>query len=139
MGDIIRHMVWFFIIASVVAYATFLVAGSVVNAQAASIASPVAIRDELGPGSHHLSGMVMVPASCYQLSVRTDVLSATSYNFTFKTWRDPAVDCSADEVPRQFHAILFAPAAGVDFFATLDGANLPIEVIPVLPAPAPRS
>jgi hypothetical protein len=76
--------------------------------------------------------MVMVPSSCYQLSVHTDALSSVAYNLTFKTWQDPAVDCSADEVPRQFHEILFAPAAGVDFFATLDGADLPIAVIPVV-------
>ena len=128
-------MVWFSVIASVTAYATFLVAGSFVNAQAASVAAAIVVRDELSPGSHHISGMVMVPSPCYQLSVHTDALSSTSYNLTFRTWKDSAVECPPDEVPRQFHEALFAPAAGVDFFATLDGASIPILVLPVVPDP----
>ncbi len=124
-------MLWFFAVACVVSYAIFLLAGSFLKAQAAS-SSSVVIRDEVEPNTHNLSGMVMVPASCYQLSVRVDRLSTDTYNLTFNTWQDPAVACSTDEVPRQFHAGLSAPAAGVNFFATLDGASFPIVVLPVV-------
>ncbi len=137
MGDVIRRMVWFFVVASFVAYATFLVAGSIVNAQTSGIVEPSIIRDELGPGVHRLIGMVMVPSSCDQLSVHTDKIAAFAFNLSFSTWRDPVVACSKEEVPRPFHAVLFAPAAGVDFVATLDGKNLPIEVIPVVPDSKP--
>jgi len=133
MGDVIRRMAWFIVVAIIVSYATYLAIGSTINAQAASIAGPVAIRDVLGPGAHHLSGMVMVPSSCYQLSEQTQTLSSAAFDLTFTTWQDPAIGCSGDQVPRQFHETLFAPATGVDFYATLDGANLPIEVIPVVP------
>ena len=139
MGDVIRRMVWIAVIASGAAYATYLLAGSVANAQAASFAGPIVIRDELGPGVHHLSGMVMVPSSCYQLIVRTAVRSSATFNIAFTTWQDPSVECPDAQVPRQFHEVFFAPAAGVVFFATLDGVDLPIKVIPVIPTSRSRS
>jgi hypothetical protein len=130
MMDILRQMIWFIIVAGAVAYASFLVAGSLVSAQAAGAASPIMVRDELGPGSHQLSGMIMVPSSCDELSVRAETVSSSTYSLLFQTWQDPAVNCSSDEVPRAFHAVLFAPAAGVDFTATLDGKDIPILVLP---------
>ena len=131
MYEMFSRVVWFFVVASAVAYATYLVAGSIVNAQASDAYRPVVIRDELGPGVHHLSGMVMVPTLCHELTLRTEEVSATAYALLFRTWREPSMDCASEEVPRYFRAVLFAPAAGVEFIATLDGAGLPIVVMPV--------
>ncbi|MDP2648973.1 MAG: hypothetical protein U1D26_02155 [Patescibacteria group bacterium] len=128
MNEAIRGLVWFGIAASIAAYASYLLAASFVEANAAN--TPVLIRDELGPNVHHLSGMVMVPASCYELSVRTEAVSDTVLGLVFTTWKEPSVDCSPDQVPRAFRAILFAPAVGVNFIATMDGAPLEIAVIP---------
>ncbi|MBI4087926.1 hypothetical protein HY418_00910 [Candidatus Kaiserbacteria bacterium] len=133
MGDIIRRLVWFTVVATAVAYATLLVGGSFISARAASLNSAITVRDELAPGSHHLMGMVMVPASCYELSVRTESVSGNAYQLVFNTWRDPAVPCSPDEVARAFHAVLYAPATGVEITATMDGKGLPIAVLPVVP------
>lgn len=136
MSAIISRMLWFLVVAIVLSYATYLVAGSVVHAQASRENQAVIIRDELGAGVHHLSGMLMVPTSCDQLSVRTEAISSSTFTLIFRTWREPSVDCIFDETPRYFRAILFAPAVGVQFTATLDGAGLPIVVLPALPGRA---
>lgn len=137
MGAILSRMLWFFVVASLIAYATYLVAGSIVSAEASGENTPVIVRDELGKGVHHLSGMVMVPTACDQLSVRVEPASPLQYVLVFRTWREPSVDCTEDEVPRYFRAIHFAPSTGIGFIATLDGIGLPIVVLPVLPGRAP--
>ena len=125
-------MVWFAIIASAVAYATFLAAGSIVTAEASGAYLPVMIRDDVGPGSHRLSGMIMVPSPCDELLVRTESLGTTTRALIFSTWRDPSLTCIHGETPRSFHATVFAPSADAKFVATLDGAGFPIMVIPTI-------
>ncbi len=132
MWDIVRRLLWFAIVASAFAYVLFLIIGSVVSAQAARVYDPVIVRDELSPGAHHLSGMIMVGTRCDELSVHTEQLSATDYSLDFTTWREPSVDCGNEEIPRAFREVLFAPAAGVQFTATLDGQAFPLVVIPVI-------
>ncbi len=124
---------WFFVATSLVSYGSYLVAGSIVHARAAGTYDPVVIRDVLGPGIHRLSGMIMVPTPCDQLSVRTHAVSSSTYMLVFKTWREPSVNCDTIEMPRPFHETVFAPATGVEFVATLDGASIPILVLPVTP------
>lgn len=138
MGAIFSRMLWFFVVASLIAYATYLVLGNIVNAQASGENTPIVVRDELGKGVHHLSGMLMVPTPCDQLSVRVEPASNTSFVLVFRTWREPSVDCAMDEMPRYFRAILFAPSTGVGFAATLDGIGFPIVVLPVPPERAPN-
>ena len=127
------RVIWFGAVTCALSYGTFLVVGSIIEAQAFSATAPIMVRDQLSPGIHHLSGMVMVPSSCDQLSVATNPISTTTFELVFQTWQDPAVACSSDEMPRAFRAVLFAPAAGIDFLASLDGANLPIVVLPTIP------
>ena len=102
MGAIFSRMIWFLVVASLVAYATYLVAGNMVNAEASGENIPVIVRDELGKGVHHLSGMVMVPSSCDQLSVRVEPRSDITFVLAFRTWREPSTDCILDETPRYF-------------------------------------
>ena len=137
MGAIFSRMLWFFVVASLLAYATYLLAGKIVHAEASGENLPVIVRDELGKGVHHLSGMLMVPTPCDQLSVRIEPASSLQYVLVFRTWREPSVDCTEDEVPRYFRAILFAPSTGIGFNATLDGIGFPIVVLPVLSDRAP--
>jgi len=132
MAETIRRLVWFTVVACAVAFIILVFAGRMVFAQAAGESDPVVIRDELGPGSHHLSGMVEVPASCDELQERVQTLSTTTYEIVFTTWQEPSVPCGDDRVPRAFRDALFAPAAGVEFAATLDGDPLPILVLPVI-------
>lgn len=132
MIETIRHLAWFMIVVCTVTFVVLIFAGRLVFARAAGESDPTLIRDELGPGSHHLSGMVEVPSSCDELQERVEVLSRTTYEIIFTTWQEPSVPCSETEVPRAFRDALFAPATGVEFTATLDGAPLPILVLPVV-------
>ncbi len=126
------HLLWFTVISTVVAYVVLVVWGQIVFASASGHNDPVVIRDELGPGSHHLSGMVMVDQTCYQLQEKVNQMSSTLYEIEFKSWEEPSVPCKVERTPRWFHQALFAPAVGVDFIATLDGIALSIAVIPVI-------
>ncbi len=132
MGAILSRFLWFFVVASLLSYSTFLVVGNIANAHATGKNLPVVIRDELGVGVHHLSGMVMVATSCDQVSVRTEAISDTTFALVFRTWREPSAKCALEETPRYFRAILFAPSAGVEFVATLDDVSFPIVVAPNL-------
>ena len=132
MSATISRMAWFLIAATVLAYAVYLVAGNIVRAEASGENLPIIIRDELGTGAHHLSGMIMVPSPCHELSVRTQSVSSSTQILLFRTWREPSVTCSSDRTPRYFRTMIFAPGAGVTFTATLDGAGFPILVVPVI-------
>ena len=133
MGDVIRHLVWFFIVSSAVAYGSFLLIGSAIHADAAGSRRAVIIRDELARGVHDLSGMLMVPSTCQQITVRGDKVDKFTYRLAFTTWDEPAVVCAKEETPRAFRTTVFAPSVGVDFNATLDEIALPIAVYPVTP------
>src|SRR3989344_5129458 len=137
MKEMVSRLLWIVVTTVTLSYATYLVAGSIVHAQGSRENQPIIIRDELEPGVHHLSGMVMVPTPCDQLSVRIAAISSSMYTLLFRTWREPSVECNADEMPRYFRTIVFAPSVGVQFTATLDGAGFPIVVMPALPGRAP--
>ncbi len=132
MPDLIRRLAWFAVVASISSYAVLLVAGSFVHARAARAYDPVVIRDELGVGVHHLSGMVVVPFNCDQLSMHVEKNSTTTYALEFKTWRDPAVPCDIPDVPRAFREVLFAPSAGIHIQASIDGRSFPVALIPIV-------
>ena len=127
------RLAWFGVAASAVSFSGFLVAGNIAHDRAAGISQPVMIRDVFGRGVHHLSGMIMVPTPCDELFVHTQAVSSTTFMLFFNTWHEPSIDCAQNETPRPFHETFFAPAAGITFVATLDGAGLPIAVLPVVP------
>ena len=124
---------WFSVVAVVVSYMTYLVAGNIVTKHATNFNDPVLVRDELKPNMHQLSGMLMVESSCDQLSLKTTKLSRSEYTLNFSTWREPSIACDEEWTPRAFHEVLFAPAAGVNFYATLDDVPISVGVIPILP------
>ena len=133
MPKLFWALTWFIVAAVLLSYSGYLFVGSIVQTQASKETAPVMIRDEVRPGVHMLSGMVTVPTPCDELSMHTEAFSSTTYILLFKTWREPAIRyCPPDGMPRPFHAVVFAPAAGVDFIATLDGAGLPVVVVPEL-------
>jgi hypothetical protein len=132
MSETIRHLAWFFVVASAISYSIFLIAGGFISASATDAARIAQVRDSLSPGAHHLSGMVMVPSTCSELSVRTEDRGNYTYELVFTTWKEPAVRCSAEDTPRAFHALLFAPAAGVHIIATLDGSPLTLALFPAV-------
>ncbi len=133
MRDTLFRLVWFTIVACVLSYVVFVVTGRFVFALASGENEPTVIRDELSPGSHHLFGMIMVPSTCDELQEHLQAISDYMYELQFTTWQDSSVPCDNQRTPRAFHEALFAPAVGVDFVATLDGAPLPITVQPFVP------
>lgn len=137
MAELARRLVWFFFVAASLSYAIFLVAGATIHKEALGDTRRVLVRDFLKVGEHHLSGMVMVPSSCSQLSVKTEEVSSTLFHLKFSTWEEPYVDCPREDTPRAFRAIVFAPSVGVDFMATLDDAPLEIAIVLADRNPAP--
>ncbi len=129
MFDMVRRLLWFGIVAAAFSYAGLLVTGRFVSAQAAQAYEPTLVRDDVSAGAHHLSGMLMVPSDCDQLSVRVEQIADTAYALRFTTWREPSVACGDEEVPRAFRTLVFAPAAGVEFTATLDERPISIATI----------
>ncbi len=132
MAELLRRFVWIAFVCAAIAYGSYLALGSAVEAEASGANVPVLIRDKVAPGEHHLSGMLMVSSVCDELSVRTEYIDKATYALRFKTWRDPAVECEGGQTPRAFNAVLFAPAAGVQFIATLDDRSFPIAVLPTV-------
>lgn len=126
--DIVRRLVWFAIVATAAFFAIFVVLGDF--ATSAWSNNTTAIRDVVSPGTHTLSGMVVLPLSCDELSVTTNQASPTLYQILFQTWQDPSIQCESSPTPRLFQTIVFAPSAGVSFAASLDGKSLPITVLP---------
>lgn len=132
MSDILRRMVWFFILSCAFAYGTFLVVGSAIRSEAVDRTRIVLVRDVLKPNEHHLSGMVMAHTTCAQISLTTEAVDAVTYRLVFKTWETPSVRCVAEDTPRSFRTVVFAPAVGVHFVASLDDELLTLVVEPVV-------
>ncbi len=131
MLELLRHVVWFFLVASAIAYMLFIAIGSVIHAEARGSTRVITVRDAYQPGQHNLSGMVMVPETCQQLVLSTQQTDSQEFTLAFTTWREPYVPCQREDTPRSFRAVLFAPSIGVNFFASLDDAPLYISVVPV--------
>lgn len=126
-----RRLLWFFIIACVVAYACLVVIGNALADEVDAVSRTVLARDTLTPGAHHLAGMIMVDKTCTQVSLKARQTDTHSYLLEFTTWDDPAAsECVHEEVPRPFRTIVFAPATGVTMTATIDGAPLLLVVLP---------
>jgi hypothetical protein len=133
MGDMLRRLVWFFIVSGAISYVLFLAIGSAINAEAIGKTRVVVIRDSLKPGVHYLAGMVMVHSNCAELSVTSAQLSPDTYQLKFSTWDEPSLSsCIEEDTPRAFRSVVFAPSAGVNFVATLNDEPIVIVVTPVV-------
>ena len=132
MLDIVRRMVWFFIVACAVAYIIFIVLGATIQARALDQSRIVTVRDSLEVGAHYLSGIVMVRQTCSQLSVSYERVSDSLYSLIFTTWDEPSVPCIVEDTPRSFRAVVFAPSTGISFVGALDGEPLQLSVVPMV-------
>lgn len=129
MLDTVRRLVWFSIVATAASFAVFLVLGNFATAGAEN-EGPVPVRDVVTAGAHQLTGMLLLPLSCDELSVEPEQISGTVYELAFETWQDPSVPCAQTPTPRSFEAVVFAPSVGVSFTAALDGQMFPIQILP---------
>ncbi len=92
----------------------------------------IIMHDVLGAGMHAISGVIMVPSPCTELSVKTIKVSPTVYTLQFQTWEDPSVDCAQVETERTFNTTTYAPAVGIQFLVYLDEKTVPFQIIPII-------
>ena len=129
MGEIATRLVWIVMAATSTAYASYLIAGNALSVNAESSEIPTDIVDFVRPGIHSLSGLVTVPSNCDQLKVNVAQSSPVKFVLQFTTWEEPSIPCPPGMAQRAFTATAFAPAAGIDFTATLDGAPFQIRIL----------
>lgn len=133
MTEVTRRLFAFVIALSIIAYLVFMLAGASIYARTQDEKRTVWIRDEITPDTHRLSGLITVPSSCTELYETVEMLSPLFYKIKFKTWEHPNTECLHEPVQKQFYEIVFAPAIGVHFIATLDDVPMPILVVPYIP------
>jgi hypothetical protein len=129
MDGILVRIAWFAIIAAASAYITYLIFGGIFEVKEKQI---ISLRDEIRGGQHTLTGIVMVPTPCNQLSSDVVELTKTVFALNLRTWHDPAVQCPEKITPRNFKVVAFAPAFGVQFVVFLDGELMQFDLIPVI-------
>ncbi|MDP3646201.1 MAG: hypothetical protein Q8R25_03875 [bacterium] len=134
MGELLARFYWMAVLTCTLAFVIYLLFGSLFIVEQRQ---PVIIRDALAKGQHTMSGMVMVPTPCDELTVRTGSVSPTVYTLELHTWQDPSLNCPKNWTPRAFHTIAFAPALGIQFIVYLDGQTVPFDLKTVFPNKKP--
>ncbi len=133
MSDLLRRIFIYALVSTLLAYLIFMVIGATIYAQADEKVKTVWVRDEISPNTHHIAGLVTVASSCTELTEKTEQLSPVLYKLTFTTWEHPNTECLKEPVQKEFYEIVFAPAVGVHFIATIDDQPLPLIVVPYVP------
>ncbi len=133
MSEVLRRIFAFLVAATVISYLIFMIAGATIYARAEEKSRIIWVRDEITPNTHRISGLIEVPSSCTELYESTEMLSPLLIKLKFKTWEHPNTECLHEPVKKQFYEIVFAPAVGVHFIATLDDVPIPILVVPYIP------
>ena len=129
MRDTLRRLTVFAVVASIFTYGVLLAGGDVVQASATHIIIvPTVIRDTPEKGAHILSGTLVLPSSCDELSAHILEVSTSSFVITLSTWQDPAITCTKNPVSKWFQTVAFAPPKGVSFAAKLNGEDLPMVI-----------
>lgn len=128
----IKNILSFTVVAGCVTYIILIVMGKFVDAQIEHDINTVIVRDRLAVGVHNLSGMVMMPSSCHDVSATASKIDLSNYLITFKGWKNPSRECIEEETPQWFHLTVFAPSTGVAFQAVLDERPIPLTVVPTI-------
>lgn len=100
--------------------------GEVVNASVAQEIQTIRVVDSYENGKHSLSGMVVVPSECVDLTVRVRDIDAKTVALVFETWEQPYRTCTEASTPRAFTASIFAPESTL-FRAFLDAKPSAME------------
>lgn len=111
---------WFFIAASLVAFAAQTFFG---NALAAATEEDVhtvrAQHTYVREGVHEISGMLLVPSACHDLTVRAKDFDPQTTVLVFETWEQPYRTCAQDPVAKSFTVQVLAPQT-ITFKAIVD-------------------
>lgn len=119
----------FFVFSCLVAFAAHLFFGSIIFAQEAEGDAAIVLRDQYANEVHDLSGMVMVPSDCHDLTVRAKDVDARVTAIVLETWEQPyRIECSKEPTPRAIHAVAFGPAT-LEFRGLMDGEWVPLKIV----------
>jgi len=111
------------------AFAAHLFFGSIIFAAEEETANRIVMRDNFHDETHDLSGIVMVPSTCHDLSVRTKDFDANTTFIIFETWEQTyRTDCEKTATPRAITVSVFAPK-NIQFKGIFDNEVVPITVI----------
>lgn len=136
MANIIRDLIWFAVVAAAATFAIFVVLGSEVTAHAQD-PGPAVFHDVISPGAHQLSGIVLVPYACDELTVQPEKIAGAEYELVFTTWKDPSIACPETPTARGFETVLFAPSLGITIIAALDSQAMPVRLVTELSTSTP--
>src|SRR5262249_217502 len=125
MDDALKRAGWIVVLVIAGSYLTFLSADYIFNRTTAS-ATPIVPLDIQGDNEHHMTGVVLVPSTCDEISVATEDLGNDSFSLNFSTWEEPSVNCFKAPAERVFDTVLFAATSSVHFVATVDKQEVPI-------------
>ena len=122
------RMLVFVVCATLMAVAAQLYFGSIIFASSKEEVQKIVLRDVYQKETHELSGMVMVPSDCHDLSVRAREVDADTTALIFETWADPTRECEQSATPRAVRSVVFGPA-DLEFRALLDGEWISLRVV----------
>lgn len=125
------RLLMFSIFATLTAVAAELYFGSIIFASAENELQEIVLRDVYREEMHELSGMVIVPTDCYDISIRTRDVTARVTAIIFETWEQPSVVCEKVPTPRAVRASVFGDKE-LQFRALLDGEWVPLRVVAAL-------
>lgn len=129
MDEFWWQTLWMATATVVIAYPTMLFIGGLSPTHEYERA--VIALNEIDGTTHTLTGTLVVPSECHGLEARVvETEAATStYHILFTTWQEPYRDCPRASALKRFRVVLFAPAEGTNFTASLDGTALQLHVV----------
>jgi hypothetical protein len=128
VNELLWRLVVIAAVITVATYGIYLFFAGMISAESSEGPRIVAI-DQVSPGEHDLSGVVVVPSVCHGLSVNTRKISVSEYHLFFQTWQEPTRICPDEPDTKPFRTTVYAPSVGVTFTATLDGEPIALQVI----------
>lgn len=131
MDEVFWRVLWVALAATLVTYVSIIFFGSVASDPPEEKDKPIVVTDRVSVGIHRLSGIVPVSSDCDRLTVNVRDLGAFHYHVDFSSWREPSRDCPLKTAYQSFYAVVFAPALGVQFEASLDNTPLDLQIVKV--------
>ena len=122
------RVVVFMVFAGLTAFSAHLFFGSAIFAAAEKDVFQIILRDTYREEMHELSGMVLVPSDCHDVSVRTKDFDASMIFIIFETWEQPYRECEKAETPRAVRIIAFAPE-NITFRGLMDNELVPLTIV----------
>ena len=127
-GMLVR-LTLFTVTAVLVAYTAHVFFGSIIFAAAEENTNAIVLRDTYKNEQHNLSGIVMVPSICHDLTVRAKDIDARSTAIILETWEQPfATECDKTPTPRAIHVTAFGPE-GLELHGIMDGNWVPLAIV----------